>query len=50
MIDEKITSWESLFNGRYSGEIIMQNSIRDAYMCALKYKGYSLNTTDQVAS
>lgn len=47
MIDEKITSWESLFNGRYSGEIIMQNSIRDAYMCALKYKGYSLNTTDR---
>lgn len=25
----------------------MQNSIRDAYMCALKYKGYSLNTTDR---
>ncbi len=41
-----VDSWEVLFNGEYSGEIIMQNSIRDAYMCALKYKGYSLNTTD----
>lgn len=47
MIDEEITSWDSLFNGKYAGEIIMQNSIRDAYMCALKYKGYSLNTTDR---
>ena len=43
----EIDSWEVLFNGEYSGEIIMQNSIRDAYMCALKYLGYSLNTTDR---
>ena len=46
MVDEEITSWDSLFNGKYAREIIMQNSIRDAYMCALKYKGYSLNTTN----
>ena len=25
----------------------MQNSIRDAYMCALKYQGHSLNTTNR---
>ena len=42
-----VDSWDVLFNGEYSGEIIMQNSIRDAYMCALKYLGYSLNTTDR---
>lgn len=36
MVDEEITSWDSLFNGKYAREIIMQNSIRDAYMCALK--------------
>ena len=47
MIHEKITSWDSLFNGEYAGEIIMQNSIRDAYMCALKYQGHSLNTTNR---
>ena len=47
MIHEEITSWDSLFNGEYAGEIIMQNSIRDAYMCALKYQGHSLNTTNR---
>lgn len=43
----EIDSWDVLFNGEYAGEIIMQNSIRDAYMCALKYLGYSLNTTER---
>lgn len=42
-----IDSWEVLFNGVYAGEIIMPNSLRDAYMCALKYQGHSLNTTDK---
>ena len=42
-----IDSWEVLFNGDYAGKIIMQNSLRDAYMCALKYRGHSLNTTDR---
>lgn len=42
-----IDSWEVLFNGEYAGDIIMQNSMRDAYMVALKYLGYSLNTTDE---
>lgn len=46
-IKEPIDSWKVLFDGSYAGEIIMQNSIRDAYMCALKLKGYSLNTTDR---
>ncbi|MBO6137095.1 MAG: ABC transporter substrate-binding protein [Lachnospiraceae bacterium] len=47
MVHGEVDSWEVLFNGEYSGDIIMQNSIRDAYMCALKYLGYSLNTTDR---
>ncbi len=47
MIHEEITSWDCLFSGEYAGEIIMQNSIRDAYMCALKYQGHSLNTTSR---
>ena len=46
-IKEPIDSWSVMFDGSYAGEIIMQNSIRDAYMCALKLKGYSLNTTDR---
>ncbi|MDD3403305.1 MAG: ABC transporter substrate-binding protein [Hespellia sp.] len=46
-VKEPIDSWEVLFNHEYSGEIIMQNSIRDLYMVALKYLGYSLNTEDE---
>ena len=46
-ITGEVDSWDVLFDGSYSGEIIMQNSIRDAYMCALKYLGYSLNDTDR---
>ena len=45
-VNEPIDSWGVLFNGEYSGEIIMQNSMRDSFMLALKYLGYSLNTTD----
>lgn len=39
-----IDSWDVLFNGEYAGEFIMQNSMRDAYMVALRYLGYSMNT------
>ncbi|MBP5654125.1 MAG: ABC transporter substrate-binding protein [Clostridiales bacterium] len=42
-----IDSWDVLFNHEYKGDIIMQNSIRDTYMVALKYLGYSLNTTNE---
>lgn len=43
----KIDSWDVIFNGEYAGDMIMPNSMRDAYMTALKYLGYSLNTTDK---
>lgn len=42
-----VDSWEVLFNGDYAGEIVMQNSMRDTYMLALKYLGYSLNSNDE---
>ena len=45
--DGDIDSWDDLFNGKYSGRIIMQDSMRDSFMVALKYLGYSLNTTDE---
>lgn len=47
MVKEPIDSWEVLFNHEYAGNIIMQNSVRDSYIVALKYLGYSLNTTDE---
>ncbi len=47
MVSEPPTSWDVLFNGQYAGNIIMQNSVRDAFMIALKYNGYSCNETDE---
>lgn len=46
-VKEAVDSWGVLFDGEYAGEIIMQNSMRDTYMAALKYLGYSLNTNDE---
>jgi len=46
MIDEDITSWSALFDEKYSGQILMFDNSRDAMGIALKYLGYSLNTTD----
>ena len=40
------TSWADLWDSKLADEILMQNSIRDAFMIALKQKGYSLNTSD----
>ena len=42
-----IDSWDVLFNGDYKGDIIMQDSMRDSFMVALKYLGYSLNSKDE---
>lgn len=44
---EPPTSWEDLWDERLSGEILMQDSVRDAFMVALKKDGYSMNSTDE---
>lgn len=41
------TCWADLWNPALSGEILMQDSVRDAFMVALKNLGYSMNTTDE---
>lgn len=46
VIKEEITSWSALFDEAYSGQIIMIDNSRDAIGIALKYLGYSQNTTD----
>ncbi|MCR4655722.1 MAG: ABC transporter substrate-binding protein [Lachnospiraceae bacterium] len=46
-VSAPVDSWEVLFNGEYSGQIIMQNSMRDTFMVALKYLGYSVNTNNE---
>ena len=38
------TKWSDLWNPVYKGEILMQDSVRDAFMVALKSLGYSMNT------
>lgn len=38
--------WQDLWDPALSGEILMQDSVRDAFMVALKELGYSMNTTD----
>ncbi|MBQ6574647.1 MAG: spermidine/putrescine ABC transporter substrate-binding protein [Lachnospiraceae bacterium] len=45
--DGPVDSWDDLFSGKYRGNIIMQDSMRDSFMVALKYLGYSLNTKDE---
>jgi len=46
MVSEPIESWSILWDEKYSDQILMQNSVRDAFGIALKYLGYSLNSTD----
>ena len=40
------TKWSDLWDERLKGEILMQDSVRDAFMVALKALGYSMNTSD----
>lgn len=44
MVDEPIDSWSVLWDEKYKGNILMQNSVRDAFMVALKLNGNSMNT------
>ncbi len=45
--DEKIDSWEDLWNEKFSQQIVMPDSVRDAFMISLRKNGSSLNSTDE---
>ena len=47
MVDEPVTSWSILWDEKYADNILMQDSVRDAFMVALKLNGYSMNTLDE---
>jgi len=47
IITDNITSWGSLFDSKYAGQILMFDNPRDAFGIALKYLGYSQNTTSE---
>lgn len=49
LVDEDVDSWDILFDPKYSGQIIMENSVRDTFVPALKMLGYSINTSDKTA-
>lgn len=47
LIDEEPTSWGALFDPKYRGQILMFDNSRDAMGIALRYLGYSINTTER---
>lgn len=44
MVNEKVDSWEILWDKQYEKQILMLDSIRDSIGITLKMLGYSLNT------
>lgn len=47
VVTEPVDSWSLMFDPDYAGQILMFNNSRDAVGIALKYLGYSYNTTDK---
>lgn len=47
MVDDPVTSWSILWDEKYANNILMQDSVRDAFMVALKLNGFSMNTLDE---
>ena len=47
MIKGKIDSWDILWDKKYADQIVMPDSVRDAFQIALNKLGYSLNTTNE---
>ena len=46
MIEDEITSWDALWDPRYTGNILMFANSRDAFGISLIRLGYNVNTTD----
>ena len=44
---QETDTWNVLWDEKYAGQIIMENSVRDTYMVAEKLLGASCNTTDR---
>jgi len=47
MVDGPVDSWDILWDEKYADNILMQDSVRDAFMVALKRNGHSMNTLDE---
>lgn len=46
MVNNKVDSWDILWDQNYKGNIMMFDSVRDTIGIALKKLGYSMNTTN----
>lgn len=49
LVDDPVTSWNILWNEKYANNILMQDSVRDAFAIALILQGKSVNSTDKKA-
>ena len=47
-LEEAPTSWEALWDERYTGKILMFDNPRDAFAISYLRLGYSINSTDEV--
>ena len=47
VVTKPVTGWSILFDPDYAGQILMFDNSRDCLGIALKYLGYSYNTTDE---
>lgn len=47
MVDGPIDSWSAVFDDKYKGSILMIDSVRDAFMIALAYLGYDINSQNE---
>ena len=47
-LGKEVNSFSEIFNKDYKGQILMIDSVRDAFACALKYNGVSLNSTNEL--
>lgn len=45
--EEEVSTWNVLWDETYKNEIIMMNSVRDAFIPALKLCGYGINETSE---
>ena len=45
--DTEIDSWNDLWDEKFADQMVMPDSVRDAFMIALKNDGHSLNSTDE---
>ena len=46
MVSEPVDSWSILWDEQYKNSILMQDSVRDAFMVGLKLNGFSMNSED----